>query len=130
VKRVCALWVTCVRWSARTIALILAAFVLLFIVGEGPPPLYVLAPWLVVLAGFALGWRYEALGGVLILAGFIWFNVAELRATGHLLRFGAFHLLLIPAVLFLVAWCGQLLTSETARAPAPRRSAERPADQR
>ena len=106
----CALWVTIVRWFARITALFLAAMLLLFIFGEGPPPFRILVPWLVVLAGFALGWRYEAVGGLLILAGFTYFNAIEFRANGHLLRLGAFHLLLVPALLFLAAWVGQSLT--------------------
>jgi len=93
-----------VRWAARLIAVVLGVFVLLFMVGEGPPPLRILVPWLVVLAGFGLGWKYEALGAVFILGAFIYFNMMEYRANGHLLHFGAFHLLLLPGLSFLFCW--------------------------
>ncbi len=119
-KSTSARWVVLVRWAGRIVALVLGAFVILFIVGEGfvagggPPPLYVLVPWLVVLTGFGLGWKYEALGAALILTAFGYFNVKELQYSGRLLRWGAFHLLLIPAALFLLAWCGQRLSHRVA----------------
>jgi hypothetical protein len=112
-RRAGARWVSIIRWAARLVAVVLAAFLIMFIVGEGfiagggPPPLRVLAPFLMLLAGFGLAWRFEGLGSLLILAVFIYFNVMEWRANGRLLRVGAFHLLLIPAVLFLIAWCAQ-----------------------
>ena len=113
------LWILLVRWSGRITALILGAFLMLFIVGEGfigghgPPPLHVLAPFLVVLAGLGLGWRYEALGGLLLLVAFGYFNLMEWRANGRFLRLGAFHLMLAPAVLYLTAWFGQTLASRS-----------------
>ncbi len=99
-----------VRWTARLTAAILGVILLMFIIGEGfiagggPPPWHILAPWLVVLAGFALGWKYEGLGAVLILVGFIYFNACEYAGNGRLLRLGAFHLLLLPALAFLFCW--------------------------
>ena len=106
-KQVFAVCVTIIRWCARIVSVVLTGFLLHFMIGEGPPPLHVLVPCLIVIAGFVLAWRYEALGGLLFLAGFIYFNVVEFRANGHLLRLGAFHLLLIPATLFLVAGCSK-----------------------
>lgn len=100
------LWllVLIIRWATRLIAAFLGAMLLLFIVGEGPPPPSILVRWLVVLAAFVLGWKYEGLAGVLLLAMFVGFNVTEYRANGRLLRLGAFHLLLVPAAGFLFCW--------------------------
>lgn len=89
------------RWTGRLTAAVLGAFLLMFMIGEGPPPWYVLVPCLMVLAGFGLGWKYEGIGAVLILSAFIYFNAQEYCHNGRLLRFGAFHALLVPGLAFL-----------------------------
>ena len=96
--------VSIIRWMARIVSLLLGVILLLFMIGEGPPPWYVLLPCLAVLAGFGVGWKYEALGAAIILGMFVYFNAIEYRANGHLLRFGAFHLLLLPGLAFLFCW--------------------------
>ena len=93
------------RWCGRIVATTLGVFLIMFLVGnkEAPPPFLVLVPWLIVLAAFVLGWRHEVVSAALLIAVFIFFNVFEFHANGRLLRFGAFHLLLLPAGLFLIA---------------------------
>jgi hypothetical protein len=98
------------RWSARISALALIALVLLFLIGEGPPnpfnqPLAVQLEhfgMLLMLAGFLMGWRWEAWGGMAAVGGFAVFCAAELSANGKMPG-GALPFFLIPGVLFLAS---------------------------
>jgi hypothetical protein len=102
---------TGVRWLARGTGTFLIGMVALFAVGEGIPdltgqPAAVQAELFalgLMLVGFALGWRWEAVGGGLALGGFITFCGAELLANGRLPG-GAIPLLCIPGLLFLISY--------------------------
>jgi hypothetical protein len=85
---------------------VLAGFVLLLATGEGPPnpftqPLKVQIGFValaLILAGILLAWRWESRGGIMSLAGWILFVVAE-RIS---IRQGGFIMLLgVPSLLFL-----------------------------
>lgn len=99
------------RWSARITGLLLVGLVAVVVAGQGPPnPLH--APpsvqveflgLLLVLAGCLAGWRWEGLGGLLVVAGFGAFVVTELAVNGKLPG-GAIPLFAVPGVLFLAAF--------------------------
>ena len=96
------------RWLARITGLMLAGLGLFFVVGEGPPhpvrqPISVQLEFLamlLMLAGFLLGWRWEAAGGILAVVGFAVFFATEMVVNGR--QPGrAIPLFAIPGVLFL-----------------------------
>ena len=79
------------KWSARITGLLLVGLVLLFIFGEGPPnpfqqPLRVQLEFValfLMVVGFLLGWRWEALGGITAVGGFALFFAVELIVHGR-----------------------------------------------
>jgi len=100
-----------IRWAARISGLLLVALVAVFLVGEGGPPniLRQLSPVqleflaiCLMLAGFLLGWRWEALGGGLAVGGFALFFGTELAVNGKPPG-GAIPLFAVPGVLLLVS---------------------------
>jgi hypothetical protein len=62
----------------------------------------------VALAGLPLGWRSEALGGTLNIAGVLAFYTVHIAARGELPG-GNFPLLGLPGVLFLISWWNSTL---------------------
>ena len=62
-----------VRWLARITGLLFVALVLVFMVGEGPPNQFKMPPLVLaeffamflMLTGFLLGWRWEALARII-----------------------------------------------------------------
>jgi hypothetical protein len=97
-----------VRWTARLAGALLAGLILLIIIGEsisnGLPPLRVLLSPIHLgiwgcLIGIALGWKWEALGGLTVLISCAVMNLYEYAMTGGWLLGGAFPLFLIPGVL-------------------------------
>ena len=99
------------RWLARITGLILAGLVLLFVVGEGPPnpvrqPFSVQLEFLamfLMLAGFLLGWRWEAVGGIVAVAGFAIFFATEMVVNGRPPG-RAIPLFAIPGLLFFASY--------------------------
>ncbi|MFH0964184.1 MAG: hypothetical protein V2A58_09240 [Planctomycetota bacterium] len=99
------------RWLARIGSIASALVIALFFVGEGFIPADVAArEWLGllffpvgVLAGMALAWWREALGGALAVASLLAFYfLYGLLLTGGFPRGGAFLLLASPGLLFLL----------------------------
>jgi hypothetical protein len=101
------------RWTARLLALMLASLVLLMAIGEGFNPgrlttaeLILTVPFFVVWIGLLLGWRWEGIGGILVVAGVAGFYLIHFAQTG----FGrfpmgwVFPMMAAPGVLFLVCW--------------------------
>ena len=114
-------------WSARITGLMLVGMVLLFIVGEGPPnplnaPPSVQVEFLgmgLMLAGFLLGWRWEALGGILAVTGFAAFVVTELVVNGRPPG-GAILFFVIPGILFLASYgVGVVVRRSSTHSPRP-----------
>ena len=96
--------------AARISGLLLVALVAVFLVGEGGPPNVLRQPGPVqleflaiclMLTGFLLGWRWEALGGGLAVGGFALFFGTELAVNGNPPS-GAIPLFAVPGILFLV----------------------------
>jgi hypothetical protein len=108
------------RWVARLSALALAGMVLLFAIGEGfnpfklkPTELALAVPFWVCWLGFCLGWRWEGLGGLLVVAGVAGFYLVHFAMTGfgHFPRGWAFPAFAGPGVLFLLSWfCRRRIT--------------------
>jgi len=101
-----------VRWAARITGLLLIGLVLLIAIGEGGPPNILAQPlpvqiefvaMFLMLAGFLIGWRWEAVGGISALAGFLLFLEAELFVNGKPPG-GAIPLFAVPSVLLLLSF--------------------------
>lgn len=101
------------RWVARIWSILSILFVLVFAVGEGfgshgpgPTPQewagLVLFP-IGVVAGLAVAWLHEKLGGFLAVGFLIAFYVWNLLRSGHLPRGPFFFLVAAPGLLFLIA---------------------------
>ena len=97
---------TIFRWIARVIGIVLVGLVILIAIGEGVPNLFT-QPFVIqigflaltlVLLGFLLAWRWEFMGGILSLAGWVSFIAAERINWRHS---SFFILLAIPGLLFL-----------------------------
>lgn len=97
------------RWTARTIALLLFGLILLLLVGEGFNPLdldateailsiCLLIAWL----GLVVLWRWEGLGGLMVVGGILGFCGAQLATSGRLPGGWVFPLLVVPGVLILL----------------------------
>ena len=97
------------RWTARLTGTLVALFFLAFIVGEGPPPLFRLSlqqnlHFLALAAlflGLLLAWKWELLGGLIPLAGFVLLVLIEHVRS---LATGLFLLPVAIAVLNLLCW--------------------------
>ena len=97
---------TLFRWIARVIGIVLVGFVLLLAIGEGVPNPFS-HPFLITIGFFALtlvllgilvAWRWEFPGGIMSLAGWVLFVVAETINWRHSFFF---ILLAVPSLLFL-----------------------------
>ena len=100
-----------VRWGARITGLLLVGLVALITVGEGGPPNIMAQPLLVqvefaamftMLAGFLVGWRWEGVGGVTAVVGFLVFLASEMIGNGTLPG-GAIPLFVVPGILLLIS---------------------------
>ena len=100
-----------VRWAARISGLLLVGLVLLIAIGEGGPPNILAQPlpvqiefaaMFLMLVAFLVGWRWEAVGGVAAIAGFLLFLATELVVNGKPPG-GAISLFAIPGVLLLIS---------------------------
>ena len=104
---------TVIRWSARTLAGLLAMLILTLAIGhalssEGLPnpfehPLPVqleFAGMLVILAGMIVGWKWQKIGGLLIIGGMLIFHIIE----GKFWLNWTFELFDLTGILFLLSW--------------------------
>jgi hypothetical protein len=100
-------------WLARLSALAMAGLILLLAVGEGShpaklrlPELILFVPFFVTWLGLFVGWRWEGLGGILVLVGMAGLYLTHFALTG----FGrfphgwAFPAIAVPGLLFLLCW--------------------------
>ncbi len=103
-----------VLWVARVWSLINLGFVILIMGGElltphAPPPtsardIISMAFFLGMCLGLVIAWRWEAIGGVITLAGLAAFYITLYLADGRLPRGPYFVLVAAPGILFLVHW--------------------------
>lgn len=97
-----------IRWSARVLGTAMLLLVTFIAIGEGGPPNPWAQPWrvnlelhlmLAIWLGLLLAWKWEALGGVLVVGGVIAFCLLEGRPPN-----GVFLMMLIASVAYLCAW--------------------------
>lgn len=110
-KSVCIL-----RWTARILASVMAALILLIFVGEtlgdGVPSLFhmtvreilMMFSFFALWLGLLLGWKWELLGGLLTLCAVVVFYVLNFFITGTFPGGPFFLILAFPSLLFL--YCG------------------------
>ncbi|SRR6266511_1126257 len=101
------------RWLARFSALAMAGLILLVAVGEGfyptklrLPEVILFVPLFLAWLGLWLGWRWEGLGGALIVVGMTGFYLTHFALTGlgRFPRGWAFPAIAVPGLRFLLCW--------------------------
>lgn len=105
-----------IRLVARILAAIMTAFIAFMLVGntvsDGIGPLFkltlreslMMAAFVVVFLGLILGWKWEKLGGWLVVGGMAFFYLMDFAFSGTLPRGPFFALIALPGLLFL--WTG------------------------
>lgn len=105
------------RWTGRVLGLAAFCFVGWFLIahviaGEGPNPFRMSAIELGLsvalfsaVAGMLIGWRWEVIGGLLVVAGMFLFYVIERFARGSWPTGWLMWALPLPGVLYLLASC-------------------------
>ena len=105
--------VVALSWLARLSAVAMAGLILVFFIGEGFSPgklkvaeWILMVPFLVTWLGLCLGWRWEGLGGGLVVGGMAAFYLIHFAQTGYgtFPRGWAFPLMATPGILFLASW--------------------------
>jgi hypothetical protein len=100
------------QWLARGLSIVSIFVLLLFFIGEGFNPaalrsrewvLMIFFP-LGVVAGMAIAWRREGLGGAITVVSLIAFYLTHLLFSGGLPRGWAFVAFASPGFLFLAHW--------------------------
>lgn len=100
------------HWIARSAALALIGFFLLFLFGESEGTIdlanqprgvqLMFLGWAVIFLGYAVGWLLPIAGGVLVLAALVGMNAVQWIGHGGVLG-PWFYLWGVPGVLYLVA---------------------------
>jgi hypothetical protein len=74
-------------WAARIVGLLFVLLFAAFLIGEGLPPWspYALG-WLAINVGLLVAWKWEGLGGVITLAGYILFLLVDRHFLAYLWR--------------------------------------------
>jgi hypothetical protein len=93
------------RWIARGLSVMVIGFVLLFLFGEGLPPitvLHIFFPFGVML-GLILSWFFEGTGSTLTIASIIAFYLVHYFSEGKLPGGPFFMITGVPSVFFLVS---------------------------
>src|SRR5262245_33845797 len=105
------------RWAGRGLGLAAFAFVAWFLVahilaGEGPNPLTMSAVELGLsvtffgaIVGMLVGWRWEVVGGIMIVTGMLLFFLIEWVARGSLPGGWVLWTFPLPGILYLCAAC-------------------------
>ena len=113
-----------IRWVARVWAALMAAFILFMAVGdaamEGPGPLFQLTfreslqmgAFIIVFVGLILAWKWEKLGGWMIIAGMAAFYMLDYAFSGNFPRGPFFLIIATPGILFLICFYGKSKTDQ------------------
>jgi hypothetical protein len=103
--------VTIIRWVARIIALFLAIVIVIFVSGTGVNLAHLQAgevarsaSFFLAWLGLILAWRWDGIGGALMIAGILLFYVLDYFVTGSVLRFWLFLIFFLPGVMLLYCW--------------------------
>jgi hypothetical protein len=93
------------RWVARLLSLLVIGFLLLFIVGEGPPPLdlkHLCFPFGLML-GLAIAWRLEWVGSAIVVLSAASFYAFEYYSVGKFPKGPWILILAAPAAFFMLS---------------------------
>jgi hypothetical protein len=104
--------VTTLRWASRIAGSFVVLIVLLFAIGEGFPNPFTLAlleqlqlvSLLAMLVGILIAWRWEGIGGAMLVVGFVTFLAIESVHRHSLALFSFFDFFLLLGVLNIVVW--------------------------
>ncbi len=99
------------RWTARLLGAALVGLVLVIFVGEGGfNPLKLgaveaiqMTLFLTTCVGLVIAWRWPVVGGAISTGGILLFFAVEFAVTGGFPKGLAFHLMLLPGILFLLS---------------------------
>ncbi len=99
------------RWAARILGLLLAGLVLLITTGEGIDPSELTlttglmsVAFFAAIAGMLVLWRWELIGGMMVLVGMMVFYVINFAVSGKLPSGWVFPLCFMPGILALTCW--------------------------
>ena len=104
------------RWIARIWAAVMAAFILFMFYGDavmaGIVPIFqltfreslLLAAFVIVFIGLILAWKWERLGGWMIVGGMAAFNFLDFAFSGDFPRGPFFLIIATPGILFLISY--------------------------
>ena len=104
-----------IRWIARIWAALMAALILFIFIGDaaadGIGPIFnlttremvMMAAFLAVFVGLILAWKWELLGGWMIVGGMGVFYVLDFAFSGTFPRGVTFLLIALPGILFLIS---------------------------
>lgn len=102
------------RWVARVWAALMAALILFIFIGDavadGIDPIFVLpardmlmmAAFAIVFVGLILAWKWERLGGWLIVGGMAAFYLLDFVFTGTFPRGATFFMIALPGIFYLI----------------------------
>lgn len=99
---------TVARWTARIIGTLILLLIAIFAIGEGVPNPLTLSPREILLfaalatmiVGQIVAFRWEGIGGVLILGGFAFFSIVNHRISINIV-FGPW---LLTGLIYLACW--------------------------
>ncbi len=99
------------RWTARVLSLGVLGLILMFCIGERANPVKIMAgqpfatiSFLTSCVGLILAWRWQGLGGLLVVGGMATFYAQEFAIWGRFPKGPAFAVIAAPGVIFLAAW--------------------------
>jgi hypothetical protein len=102
------------RWVARVWAALMAALILFIFIGDavtdGVGPMFqldaremlLMAAFLTVFVGLILAWKWERLGGWLIVGGMAAFYFLDFAFSGSFPRGATFFMIALPGILYLI----------------------------
>lgn len=101
-----------ILWGARIMGLLLVLLFLIFAFGKGMPNLlnlqineaFMFLALFTMLAGILAAFKWEGVGGILMIDGFILFMVVEYFSSGSLEVGGIFYLFPLNGLMFLFYW--------------------------
>jgi len=104
------------RWIARIWAALMAAMILFIFIGnaaaDGIGPIFhltfretlMMVAFLIVFAGLILAWKWERLGGWMIIGGMAAFYILDFAFSGDFPRGPFFLIIALPGILFLISY--------------------------